>query len=395
MFSPFSNNGYQRFDKWSVIDPTVNGYFGYAAAMSADGQFVIVSKGSPITFTCYNGWTGQFLYTITPPTTCNESIVAISPNGLYVMLADTTYSNQNGRVYIFNAKDGSLKRTIDAYNPENLTGVNFVSTGAFSYDGSILAIGASGYKRKTAASPTTGEAIGAVHIYNVETGIRITSIAPPYFNYNNNEIGLFGAQVSLSFDGTRLLTTAPFKTVSSLTAAGQGYLHNATNGTHLHTYTSPNPISYGFFGLIQSISADKQKVYFGDYTQTVSGTANAGIIRVCSASTGALLSNFNNPLIGSGVTLFGGFVQTVADGTKLITTATIGSQRIWLSVNAETGGNPLILTSQELENTGTLNYGYYAKADLFGQRLMLTNPLLKAPYQDRGGVYVYDIRSST
>lgn len=393
MFSQFSNNGYQRFNKWSIIDPTVFGYFGQSATMSGDGQFVVISKTSPLGFFCYNGWTGALRYTFSTPTVCNSQFTVISPDGRYVMLVDTAYASGNGRVYIFNTADGTLKTTIDAYNPENISGVGFAGRGAFSYDGSILAIASSSYKRKNINFPTTGQASGAVHLYNVETGARITSIAPPYFNYNSPENAAFGEVVSLSFDGTRLVTTAPFK--DSMTFQGQAYLYDATNGTLLQTYNPPAPIAFNVYGIVQDIARDKQKIYFGDYGQTVGGTANAGCIRVCSATTGALLNTFNNPLIGSGVLDFGGFVQTVADGTTLITTARIGTTRIWLSVNAETGGNPQILTSPEMENLSTSNYGYVAKADLFGRRLLLTNPFLRAPYLDQGGAYVYDISFST
>lgn len=360
--------------------------------MSADGQFVIVSRSTPRAFFCYNGWTGALRYTFSTPTTCNNQIVVISPNGKYVMLADTAYATNNGRVYIFNANDGSLKTTIEAYNPESIANnLNFVSTGMFSNDGSILAIGASSYRRKTATDPTVGTQVGAVHLYNVETNTRITSIYPPYFNYNSPENALFGNQVTISLDGTRLVTTAPYKNAANF--QGQAYLFNAANGTLLQTYNPPNPITFNLYGLVQSLSFDKQKVYIGDSQQTISGTANAGCIRVCSASTGALLTTFNNPLIASGVTLFGGRILCTADGTRLITTGVIGTQRIWLSINAETGGDSKILVSHEAENTATQNYGYWSRIDQFGQRLLLTNPYLKTPYLDKGGAYVYDVNS--
>lgn len=395
MFSPFSNNGYQRFPKWSVIDPNVNGYFGYAGGMSGDGQFVIASRQTPRNFFCYNGWTGATRYTFTTPTTCDYDLAGVSPNGKYAALADSTYDGGNGRVYIFNLNDGSLKRTIEAYNPENLADVNFAFSAnfSFSYDGSILAIGAPSYRKKTASQPTAGEDVGAVHLYNVETGTRLTTIYPPYFNYNGSDnAGFFGLIVTLSYDGTRLVTTNPFKGASF---DGQAYLYDATTFSLLQTYNPPNPIGVNVYGFVQNISADKNKIYFGDAQQTVSGTANAGVIRVCSATTGALLQTFNNPLVGSGVTLFGSFVQPTADGTKLITTGIIGTQRIWLSVDAETGLNPRFLVIQEQENIGSQQYGFIAKADLFGTRLLLTNPFLKTPYLDQGGVYVYNITGQT
>lgn len=78
---------------------------------------------------------------------------------------------------------------------------------------------------------------------------------------------LFGEQVSISADGRRILVGAPDANVASkngtgVYSAGEAYLYNS-QGTLLHTFSDPSPVSFEQFAFSVSISTDGNLVLVG------------------------------------------------------------------------------------------------------------------------------------
>jgi len=200
----------------------------------------------------------------------------------------------DGRVYIY---QGTGVRVGNFGSPNSTINGNF--GGSVSYAGDLgggaapdVLIGAS--NEDTDGINRAGAAYAFTH-----TGTRIRTFKSP----NIEDDGSFGGSVNsiadLTGDGTReVLIGAPRETVPSggtdYDRAGRLYVMNGATGALIHTLSSQNPETDGYFGVsadpIGDVNGDNAPdLVVGAKGETVNGNNSAGRAYVFSGATGAHL----------------------------------------------------------------------------------------------------------
>lgn len=139
---------------------------------------------------------------------CLGNSVAISPNGFVIAADASEATSQTGAVCIYVRLDGqwSLHATgqdSELASPTGLATGDYLGWGlSFSYDASVLAVGACG-------DAISGDNQGSVYLYSGTNGVYGSSPSKLYEVSTGSESDLFGYCVSLNTDGTLLAVGVP------------------------------------------------------------------------------------------------------------------------------------------------------------------------------------------
>ena len=250
--------------------------------------------------------------------------VAIS--GILVVVAAPFESSsgftQAGNVYIFNASNGHLIRTLTSPNAQ----INGWFGTSIAINGTLVAVGA---QLETASGSYEA---GRVYVFNASTGHLLHTLVSP----NAQLEGKFGSNLGL---GTNILLVSAYnETALGIVGAGHAYTFNARKGNLLATLTSPNAQVGGFFGS-GSVMYGKIAVVGADQ-ETTFGMKSAGRAYVFNAVTGGLLSTLTSPntqidgFFGNACRISGNLVVVGAYGETFIGYASGGHA---YTFNARTG----------------------------------------------------------
>jgi len=187
---------------------------------------------------------------------------------------DDTGANFAGVAYLFNAATGALLQTFNNQAPA-----------IFDEFGHSVSISGNNVLVGEPFDDTDGTNVGLAYLFDATTGALLQT-----FNNPTPADDTFGRSVSIS--GNNVLVGAP-----GATNAGSAHLFDATTGSLLQTFNNPTPAAGDQFGFSVSISGDNVLVgaHFDD-----TGERNAGAAYLFSATTGALLQTFNNPTTAQG-----------------------------------------------------------------------------------------------
>lgn len=176
-------------------------------------------------------------------------------------------------------------------SPSPLAGGGFGQSVAIS--GQQAVVGAYG---ETAGGQTSA---GNAYIYNSTTGALLHTLSSP----SPQSGGYFGWSVAV--DSKYVVVGAEGETIGASKYAGHAYIFNSTTGALLHTLTSPNAQSRGFFGWSVAISGND--VIVGATNEASGAFSEAGNAYLFNAKTGALVKSLASPNAQTG----GGFGYSV------------------------------------------------------------------------------------
>ncbi len=268
----------------TLTSPNVQdqGLFGFAVGMA--GQFTFVGAPYENVTTSYpeagrvyeyNTSTGALIRTLTAPGTPSEGRFGYSlaaSGNLVVVGADAV--SGNGAAYVFYASNGTRAATL--LDP---TSGDWAFGFSVAVSGGTVAVGA----------PLQGpDAIGAAFVFNATKGTLIDSFTNP-----DGLGGAFGLSVALG--AGNLVVGAPENTFGSTTDAGNVYLFSVATAALLQNVTSPNAISYGYFG--QSVADNGGTIVIGAPGETAFGFVSVGSAYLLHASGGALYDRYNSPVL--------------------------------------------------------------------------------------------------
>ena len=208
--------------------------WGQAISLSGDGTILAVGAPWAIDYqrgrvNIYNVATGTLLQTLTglEPYDNNQFGISVSLNYDGTLLAvgekgsnaGSPSGIRNGKVYLFNASNGSLLRT---YSSPVLDAYYFGQSVSLSSDGSTLIVGG----RRTDAGNS-----GYMFFFTTNSSTVVKTLTLPGIpgNPNPNEGG-FGESVGVSHDGTRIVTGAVGMGVNDFSSGddytGRFYIYN-------------------------------------------------------------------------------------------------------------------------------------------------------------------------
>jgi len=290
--------------------------------------------------------------------------------------SDDPFSDQSGRVYLFNASTGNLLHTFvsdfTAGNPFPDAYDHFGEKVEIS--GDYVAISApSARLRQFGVLGDDFEDPGRVYVFSASTGDLLHVIENPDADPGEG----FGLEMSLS--GTNLLVTAPFDDVDG-PRSGSAYVFDITTGDLLHTLKNPDAGEENRFGGVARISGDTIAIV-GEIYQ---GLFELPLFRtyIFDADTGDLLRTFASDADGPG--FFGGL-----SGSQLIT-VTVSPFVPWEP--GPTLGNVFDATTGALLDTIPVPAGFtglnYTTLTTFQDRLLFSN---YSDSENIGEIYVYEI----
>jgi hypothetical protein len=255
------------------------GRFGYSTA--TDGRYCIVgdpyanAPGAQYAGAVYvfSVATGARVATLANPAPQYQDLfgwsVAVSGNNVFVgVLADHLRS---GQVFVFDVATGNLKG--DLVNPAPS------SDDAFGYS-----LSASGNTAVVGASRVEGS--GRAYVYNATTRALIVTLAKPNPTYRDG----FGCDVSVS--GNTVVVGSLHES-SVAYESGRAYVFNATTGALVHTLAHPNPRVGDYFGF--SVSVSQNRIAVGTTPNSADGSHPNGRVYLFDATTGTLLTTFVSP----------------------------------------------------------------------------------------------------
>jgi hypothetical protein len=153
--------------------------------------------------------------------------------------------SNEGRVYIFNANNHTLMKTLTSPNAQYFGDFGW----AIALSGKMLVVGAI-YENSSGLNEP-----GRVYVYDVTTGSLIHALSSP----NAQNHGDFGDAVAT--DGKLIVVGAGGENASGKSAAGRSYIFNAASGSLMRTLKSPSPQTIGDFGA--SVAICNQTVIVG------------------------------------------------------------------------------------------------------------------------------------
>ena len=204
--APTAPSGVSRWGGQIVFDESRMAIRGQVAAANYQGRVDVfeMSAGFP------------YLYSILAPTAQNgqygqNTDKAIAVTGSHIIISNRSEFSNKGRVYIYDATDGSLLHTLvppaspysDYFGHSVAANDNYLAVGTPNHD----AFGAGGY----------------AHLYDLTTGGLVAAFSTPG-NYPNAKYPSFGRSVSISEH--RLVVGADGYMVNGSTPVGAGFVYN-------------------------------------------------------------------------------------------------------------------------------------------------------------------------
>ena len=268
-----------------------------------------------------------------------------------------------GQAWIFDAKTGSMIRTLVSPNP--------IHGGQFGWSVEIarglFIVGAPG---ETVSG--MGRA-GRVYFFSVRTGALVDTLVSP----NAQPGGQFGWSVA---ESNGLLTVgAPFETPNRDPGAGRVYLFNLETRSLTGTLVSPSAQFMGEFGERTYISDDRVIV-------SAPGEDVVGRAYVFSTATGALVSTLVTP--NSGFRRI--FAWSVALANQLAFVGSPSEDRVYV-FNATTGSLIRTIIDPNTQTSGAFGYSIA----LWSYSLIVGAPVDFVNGVNAGRVYIFDAATGT
>jgi hypothetical protein len=232
----------------------------------------------------YSADTGALLHTLTSPnaqTNGEFSAFATAVSGNIVVVGAWNEAANGfaeaGHAYIYSADTGALLHTLTSPNAQ--TGGEFGTGVAVS--GDIVVVSA---WHETADGYADA---GNAYVYSAHTGALLRTFTSP----NAQTGGQFGDEVGVA--GKIVAVGAETETADGLSAAGHAYTFNVLTGKLISAFTSPNPVTGGYFG--GTIALAGNILALGAQTETADGYTGAGRAYIYYADTGALIRTLTSP----------------------------------------------------------------------------------------------------
>lgn len=255
---------------YDLQKPNHSAYDWFGREVAAMGNNVLVSapfddtagSGAGAAY-LYDGATGNLLQTFFNPTPTGSSeyfgrgLASIGNYALVGDIDDSTYDQQGGSVYMFNASSGNLVRTFQNPTPRTSDPDNYGLSDGFGQ--AITAIGNNILVGAWKDSDESGvQRAGAAYLFDRENGELLhTLISPtPGIQYS------FG--YSLAEVGDNIVVGAPMADSSEFNTAGEVYMFDSSTYELLHTWTNLHPRNNGLFGWTVASFGDDVLIGGGD-----------------------------------------------------------------------------------------------------------------------------------
>ena len=282
---------YQVFSR-TLTSPNASPEGGFGISSAVSGNIVVVGAfnetangytGAGHAY-IYSAKTGALLHTLTSPNAQTNgefgAFAVVASDNIVVVTAWNEAANgfaQAGHAYIFNAATGALLRTLTSPNAQ--TGGEFGNGIAVS--GNIVVVSA-----WHEAANGFAEA-GHAYVYSADTGTLLRTFTSP----NAQTGGQFGDEVGVA--GKIVAVGAETETANGYSQAGHAYTFNVLTGKLITAFTSPNPVTGGYFG--STVTLVGNVLALGAQNETPNGYIGAGRAYTYSADTGTLLRTFTSP----------------------------------------------------------------------------------------------------
>lgn len=347
MFPQIANQNQIDFPNFKVPSPSNIDYETWPTRMSMDNdaRYVISSGFGTSNKYIHNGLTGDLLHTFTGDT---GGPVVISPDGRYAFYSNYTltvgpYSNV-GRVFVANTSNGSAFRV---YNSPDVTANNYFGNSiTISPNGKRIAVGGDQYRLPDGSGGTNPW--GKIFIYDFETNTLINSLTHPLYTPTATYPGnlFFGSYCSFNYDGTKILISCSFETVSGSLFAGRAYLYDVNTGTLLRTFSPADPANTQLFGSNVTLNSDGTKAIIPEDFDD--GTNFGRRYNCFDTSSGLVLWTFNPR-------------YTITNGIQAKGIPSLSSDNTYFYSGIQKLSNQS--TAAQIDaNTGTLIREYYTNA---------------------------------
>ncbi|WP_435640831.1 Lcl domain-containing protein [Micavibrio aeruginosavorus] len=284
--------------------PAAGDEFGYD--VDIDGGLVVVgaysddpggisNAGSAYVF---DATTGALVSTLSNPSpVATDSFgwsVGISGNLVVVgAYGDDTGASSAGIVYVFNATTGVLVSTLNNPSPTAFDGFGW----SVDISGSLAVVGA------YADDPGGVSNTGAAYVFDANTGALVSTLSNP----NPAAADNFGYVVAIS--GTRALVASRFDDPGGLSSAGAAYVFDANTGVLIRELIDPDRAADNYFG--DSIDLDGDIAAVGAPGHDLPG--GQGAVYLFDVTDGSVLHTITSPVpadeyIGNSVSLSDGRV---------------------------------------------------------------------------------------
>ena len=235
---------------------------------------------------------GSYLRQIANPQPNESQLRDVKMSGNYALIGNSGYNLggytgidgtwHSGAVYVYNAGNGSLTRTIMNPNPYGTVQLDYFGY-SIAVDGNKLMVYAHG------EDDAAGDIGGSVYVYN-----NFLSGGPDHTITNPNPYGTrpsdnFGNYMDIY--GNYAVISAYGEDDSDGTNVGSAYIYETTNWTVLHTLVNPNPdgvTANDYFGRGVAISSEYCFV-------SADEGSTGGVVYVYKNSTGEFMTKIENP----------------------------------------------------------------------------------------------------
>lgn len=275
-------------------DPATNMYFGLRTAISADGNTVLIGTysasgiGAAYAFV-RNGTTWSEQKKFVPNSTTNVVTfgysVALSGDGntaLIGSLNDNIYTSNGGGAYIFTRSGSTWTQQVNLAQFITLsTNTRLGFRVSLSGDGNIAVVNGSAGSSNDAT----------IRIFSKNQGdpwttATVASITKPSSSFS---ILGFGNDHRISFDGSTIVISAPYTTISSVSQAGAVFIYTKPSTSwdlSSYLYASDRG-SFDRIGSTVRISADGSRVFVATVDDdNYSGVVNSGAVYFYYRPTG-------------------------------------------------------------------------------------------------------------
>ncbi len=217
-----------------------------------------------------------------------------------------TFFSAGGRAYLVSGATGALLHTLEPPDPESGGFFGYRVAGVPDADGDGRGDLLVGAYAEDSGAYSAG---GRAYLFSGATGALLHTLTSP----NPETDGYFGSVAGVpdvDGDGRGDLLVGAWRESGGAFEAGRAYLFSGATGALLHTLTSPNANYRGYFGVFVAGVADadgdgRGDLLIGAGRETVGGSSLAGRAYLFSGATGALLHTLESPNPQSNVALFG------------------------------------------------------------------------------------------